>query len=278
MYYAINRIFTLRTFQTIIKNKQPKVYYDIKKSYANTQKLSNLNFIKEMYKVLSMEYRNEYFYKNTILNKLLLGKHSINTTVALTEIPIDKSKADFILINGKAVVYEIKTDLDNFERLDSQIESYYRAFDHVCIVSSETNFNKLFEMYKDTPVGIYTLTKKNTISKRLIKEPIKNRLELDHTTIFKMLKKAEYEHIIKCFYNKLPDVKPIYMYTACFELFKKLEINAVYPKVLEVMKTRYTHSKGYLDEIPYELKFIGYFLNANKLQSSRLIDFLNKEI
>ena len=59
-----------------------------------------------------------------MLNKLLLGRHSINTTTALTQIPINKSKADFILINGKAVVYEIKTELDNFEFIKNTYENY----------------------------------------------------------------------------------------------------------------------------------------------------------
>ncbi len=63
--------------------------------------------MKSLYNYLKV-YRNEYFYKNTILNKLLLGRHSINTTTALSEMPIGKSIADFILLNGKGVVDEIK--------------------------------------------------------------------------------------------------------------------------------------------------------------------------
>nr|WP_270211591.1 sce7726 family protein [Streptococcus anginosus] len=62
------------------------------------------------------------------MNKRLLGMHSINTTTALTEIPVGRAKPDFILINGKAVVYEIKTELDNFDRLENQINEYYKAF------------------------------------------------------------------------------------------------------------------------------------------------------
>lgn len=41
--------------------------------------------------------------------------------MALTELPIGDSKADFIMINGRGVVYEIKTDLDNLNRLNSQL-------------------------------------------------------------------------------------------------------------------------------------------------------------
>ena len=43
-------------------------------------------------------YRNEYFIRILLLNKLLLGVHSVNTTTALTEVAIAKSKADFVLI------------------------------------------------------------------------------------------------------------------------------------------------------------------------------------
>ena len=42
-------------------------------------------------------------------------------------------------LNGKAVVYEIKTELDNLERLESQISDYYKAFDHVAVVTCIEN-------------------------------------------------------------------------------------------------------------------------------------------
>ena len=47
-------------------------------------------------------YRNEYIYENTIINKLLLGKHSLNTTTALTQIPISKSKSGFYFDKWKS--------------------------------------------------------------------------------------------------------------------------------------------------------------------------------
>ena len=100
------------------------------------------------YSCLLYTSRNEYYYKNTLLNKLLLGIHSVNTTTALTEIPIAKSKADFVLINGKAVVYEIKTELDNFDRLENQINDYYTAFDHVAVVTCKENIQVLKDVYK----------------------------------------------------------------------------------------------------------------------------------
>ena len=60
--------------------------------------------ISEIYHFMNYEYRNEYYYKNTILNQLLIKKHDLYNTAALTELPIGDSKADFIMINGRGVV------------------------------------------------------------------------------------------------------------------------------------------------------------------------------
>ena len=129
-------------------------------------------------------YRNEYFYKNTLLNKLLLGVHSVNTTTALTEVAIAKSKADFVLINGKAVVYEIKTELDNLERLSSQVDDYYKAFDHVAVVTYEKNLQQLQKVLDsiDKPVGIYVLRKNGKLG--TVRKPQRHISDLDNISYF----------------------------------------------------------------------------------------------
>ena len=122
----LNKIFSRSTFRNCFDNGYDKTYSQVVRRYVdNGTGKQNSELISQIYNVLREGYRNEYYYKNTLLNKLLLGIHSVNTTTALTEIPIAKSKADFVLINGKAVVYEIKTELDNFDRLENQINDYY---------------------------------------------------------------------------------------------------------------------------------------------------------
>ena len=125
---VLNRFFTQNVFFNII-NANNTIYETVIQRFVNDSKnKDNGTLISEVYEFMSKSYRNEYFYQNTLLNKFLLGKHSINTTTALTQIPICKSKADFILINGKAVVYEIKTELDTFDRLNNQLRDYFKAF------------------------------------------------------------------------------------------------------------------------------------------------------
>lgn len=169
---SLNRIFTRNMLRLFIDGKENEVYSAVIRRYINnTEQKNNQQLISEIYSILKKNYRNEYFYKNTLLNKLLLGVHSVNTTTALTEVAIAKSKADFVLINGKAVVYEIKTELDNLERLNSQLEDYYKAFDHVAVVTYEKNLLQLQKIleFVDKPVGIYVLRRNGNLG--MIREP-----------------------------------------------------------------------------------------------------------
>ena len=97
----LNRLFTQNTFSELIHDSKPSVYNTVIKRYVDDpENKSNGMLLSEIYSYMSDEYRNEYFYQNTLLNKLLLGVHSVNTTTALTQIPIFRSKADFILVTS----------------------------------------------------------------------------------------------------------------------------------------------------------------------------------
>ena len=106
---VLSKFFTQYILNDLLNKKHFNLYNDIVTNYKiNFDKKTNGNIISDIYNIISKQYRNEYFYQNTIFNKLLLGVHSLKTTTALRQISIENSKADFIMINGKAIVYEIK--------------------------------------------------------------------------------------------------------------------------------------------------------------------------
>ena len=80
------------------------------------------------YQHLLKEYRYEYLYKSALLNDFVLRNYSLADTILLNEFRIGKSKADSVLANGTNKVFEIKTELDSSERLNSQVADYYKAF------------------------------------------------------------------------------------------------------------------------------------------------------
>lgn len=271
----INRFFTRNTFKEIIHDNESATYSaTIRKYIAAPEKMTNQECISEIYRYLKKCYRNEYFYKNSLLNKLLLGVHSTRTTTALTEVPIAKSKADFILINGKAIVYEIKTDLDNFDRLDGQINDYYKAFSRVTVVTSENNEKELNEKLQKSPVGVCVLTSRGDLSLR--KAPEENKESLSKTTMFKVLRKSEYEKVLIDSYGVLPNVSQFEYYRECLEMFKALPDEEAYSLFVKTIKLRGRVDMVEYSKIPYELKYLVYFSKYKKTEYEKLCDFLKE--
>ncbi|NQI34323.1 sce7726 family protein [Streptococcus suis] len=269
--YLLNKFFSRSVLNNLLKYSQDEVFKNFSRENQN-----HLDTIRENYQQLSKSYRNEYFYKNTLLNKLLLGVHSINTTTALTEIPVGRAKPDFILINGKAVVYEIKTELDNFERLDNQINEYYRAFNYVAIVTYEKNLEnakkKISEINK--PIGLYILQRNSKI-KTVIK-PEEYNLDIDRDVLFKILRKVEYENIIRKHFGTLPKVSQFDYYGTCKKLTEAIPLEQLYSDFLIELKKRNAIDKILFEEVPYELKFLVYFMNFKTKDYEDLKRFLQK--
>ncbi len=270
----LNRFFTRNTFKQVIDDGESPAYAAVIRRYiVDYSGKTNEECISEIYQYLKSEYQNEYFYKNTLLNKLLLGVHSPRTTTALTEVPIGNSKADFILINGKAIVYEIKTALDNFDRLDGQIVDYYKAFSRVVVVTSEENYKEVCQKLHNSPAGICLLTKKGTLSIR--KEPTEYCDALSKPVMFKVLRKNEYEKILIKHFGSLPDVSQFEYYRACQALFESLPIDVAYKMFTQSLKLRTKIDIVEYAKIPYELKFLIYFSNYKKSDYAKLCRFLS---
>ncbi|HEG9621182.1 TPA: sce7726 family protein, partial [Staphylococcus aureus] len=261
----INRVFSQKILHQIaIKNKSDVVdeAYDF---YIQGPK--NINVIQKMkslYNYLKKSYRNEYFYKNTMLNKLLLGRHSVNTTTALSEMPIGKSIADFILLNGKGVVYEIKTELDKLDRLDNQINDYYEVFNYVVVITNDKHLNKVMARYKDTTVGILVLTSRNTLSE--VQKPKENNSLLNSKAMYNFLRKEERKRVIAQNHMDVPTYNDFTEYDVLFDVFKEIPMTKLHNNMISELKKR-GNMKEYKDEFlaaPTEIKFLLYFAKMTK--------------
>lgn len=274
----LNRVFTRNSLRQWIDLKTENAYVSVVRRYSeNPEKRKNAELISEIYSELKMSHRNEYFYKNTLLNKLLLGVHSVNTTTALTEIPVAKSKADFVLINGKAVVYEIKTELDNFERLESQLNDYYKVFNYVAVVTYKENLQALMKKIEliQKPVGIYVLQKNGRLN--TVRKPEEYNISLDAIMMFKVLRKPEYEAILLKKYGETPNVSQFRYYTECEKMFLNIPISEAHSYVVEQLKKRNKIVKEDFIKVPYELKFLAYFMELKSEDYLRLNIFLEQQ-
>ena len=258
--YMVNKIFTMPYFDRMIsENSVPESFSKCVKRYIKTENATIGEAISEIYHFMDCEYRNEYYYKNTIFNQLLIKKHDLYNTAALTELPIGDSKADFIMINGRGVVYEIKTDLDNLLRLENQIKDYYKVFSYVYVVVGNKQLPRVKEFLKDQKVGIYELTSSGKLICR--KKAFYNKENLSYEAMFQVLRKAEFESILLKHFHKLPEVNSFQYYRECQKWLKRVNIITLQKDVMKCLKARTLMLvENKLEEkVPYELRFYAYF-------------------
>lgn len=225
-YYQINKNFTKRNIFKLLSSEEFNLDLFNKK-------------VEEDYLILSKNYRSEFFYKNTLFNKMIVGKYGLKTTSAISELMIKTSKADFIILNrNKGIVYEIKTDLDNLDRLVYQLLDYSYAFSELYVVTSEKNYYPVYKVVqKSIPTaGIIVLTNKVELSVRKKAEYYDRNL--DHETLFKLLRKQEYQAILRKKYNRLPDVQPVKYFKECLMWFKMIDILEAQTLVFAQLKNR----------------------------------------
>ncbi len=192
-------------------------------------------FFDWIYNILFKNYRNEYIYKNAIANKILLGKHSLNTSHMLTEFRVGKCKADAVVINGTSTVYEIKSDFDSFARLESQVKAYYQTFDHINVITSNTQATKLESVLPDA-VGILVLTNRYKIS--TIRESKSNKKNIKLDTLFDSLRKKEYMKVVKEYYGTVPNVPNTQVYRECKKLFCKIPPETAHDLTMKTLRER----------------------------------------
>jgi hypothetical protein len=233
--------------------------------------------LKKNYHLLKKGYRNEFFFKNTLFNKLVLGKYSLTTTAAFSEVVVKKSKADFVLINrNKGIVYEIKTDLDNLDRLVYQLEDYSNAFSLVYVVTSEKNYYPVYKVVKESnpSVGIIVLTENVNLSVR--RKAIENDSKLNHEVLFKLLRKKEYEQILLMKYGSLPNVTPVLYFKTSFQWFKAIKIKEAQSLVFNILRQRNDiYFEKILKGLPMEIRWLIYTSNFKSADLLRIYDKLN---
>lgn len=270
----LNRLFSKNTINEILENGKSTTLNRAIDYFNLPISMSKAEVFSFCYELLKKNYRNEYFYKNTLLNKTIFGVNSPNTATALAEFNIYKSKADFILLtNQKAEVFEIKTELDNLERVASQIEDYYKIFSYVSIVTSESNYYKTYQLFKGSTIGIKVLNNRNNLTIR--KEPAFSDYELDSKAMFKSLRKNEFESILQEYYGELPDVTQFQYYKESLKWFENLDIHYLQEQTVKMLKKRNKIIEtSDLFEIPMELKYLVYFSALTSRDIKKLTLFL----
>lgn len=202
---------------------------------------------------LFRKHRSEYTYKNAIANRILLGTHSLNSSFMVTEFRALDCKADCVIVNGTSHVYEIKSEFDSMARLRGQIAAYRTIFDHIHVITSETQLDAVTESV-DEDVGLMVLNNRQSIS--TVREADSLRPWTKPSAIFDSLRKSEYIQIIEKQFGEVPNVPNTKIYQACRRLFCDLSPETAHDEMVRILKERGNSNslRSFVLSVPYSLK------------------------
>ncbi|HBX38300.1 MAG TPA: hypothetical protein DEG76_13860 [Pseudohongiella sp.] len=239
-------------------------------------------FYDKLFSSFIRDYRFEYVYKNAIAEKRFLGVHNLNTAFMLTEFGAAGCKADAVIVNGTSHVYEIKTALDDFTRLDRQLSAYARVFDYITVVTEERLFAAA-EKFLPGEIGILTLADKGYQFRVRgnYRAPASNKRNIKPEAVFDSLTRQEYLSILKDEFGAclkgLPNTK---VYTEAKRLFSTLAPEVAHDHMVRVLRSRsdLLSLRAHVDSLPCSLKAAALSLRLNRAQQERFVSRLNSPV
>lgn len=224
------------------------------------------------FEILKVEgHRDEYIYRAAISQKVLMGTHSLRTASMLNEFRTGSSKADVVILNGTATVYEIKSERDSLARLANQVENYKRAFARVNVIASEVHIEGVLEKVPED-VGVVCLSKRYQIS--TVREAVDCPERICPITVFESLRVTESIEILMSMGVTVPEVPNTQRHAALRELFATLEPVALHVEMVRTLKrTRDLAPLGdFIDRLPKSLQAAALSVSVRRSDHLKLIN------
>lgn len=231
----------------------------------------------DLYSRLATEYRCEYVYKNTLVNKLLLGRYSPLTSAMLFELRCDDRIADAVLLNGTSHAFEIKTDFDSLDRLSKQLEAYRSMFEYIHVVCSQTNVGQI-EAELPGWAGIMVLTRNLSLSVR--REPISQVGQISAKAIFPTFRKPEYLAAVGQEFGDVDGLPTGEAYDVCLGRFATLPSQKAHQHMINQLKGRSAHlaKKDAVNLVPRSLMAAFFRSDLPSSRWCRLSETLNLKL
>jgi hypothetical protein len=235
------------------------------------KKLTYNDYLKYIYNILESNYANEYIIKNSFLNEWLIPEKGHDNATIFNEFRVGKSVADLVIFNGTSKVFEIKTEFDSNQRLESQIENYKKIFKEVYLIVPKSKLSTYYRFDKSVGLISYKTKQKRIFN---IERPCEANSETDYCTLMDILHSNEYKKIIKKYYGFLPEMTSFNQFEKCSSLMKKIPAEDLNQLFIEQMKTR-NISNELSVRCFRELNQLSLSLNLNKIDKQKFVKNLN---
>jgi hypothetical protein len=236
--YAISQVFGASLVKRITDEEHEQGIRSLLQHSGLYSVDENWDFVEGLsraYQYLKRYHRCEYVYKNEIVNQILLTFHKDNSATLLKEVASDSSIADIVIINGRTVAYEIKTELDNFDRLSGQLDSYESMYDCLYIVTHSGAIENISKRVKES-VGLIVLSENGKL--RTVRKAASTAHLFAPAKAVLTLRQAELVTAYEKWVGKMPKMGTALIYTFCHNWYLNLDREDAHVVFAEALKSR----------------------------------------
>ncbi len=222
-------------------------------------------------------FRDEYVYKAALTHKVLLGTHSIRSASMLTEFRVGECKADLVILNGTATVYEIKSERDKLTRLSKQIEEYKKVFSRVFVIAGEAHVDEILRM-TSKDVGVLQLSQRHQIS--TIRDGVDRPDLICPVSVFESIRVSEASQILEILGISTPEVPNTRLRAEMRMLFERINPLDVHSAMIRVLKKSRSLEplSDLVDSLPPSLQAAALSVSLKKSDHERLIKAVNTDL
>jgi hypothetical protein len=219
-------------------------------------------------------YRDEYIYRAALTHNILFGKHSLKTASILNEFRVGDCKADLVILNGTATVYEIKSERDSLSRLQRQIAAYRTVFAKVYVIAADEHVDAVVAAVPPS-IGVLRLDHRQYIA--TIREAEDHTASTSPAAIFDAIRTTEARMILESHGMKTLTVPNTLLSATLRQLFVELDPLAAHEGMVRVLKkTRnLLPLSNLVAQLPPSLQAAALSVPIRKLDHARLVAAVN---
>lgn len=273
---ALSRLFSSAVFQELARKGRSPLFARL---VEQTNSLLNTGMLRTVGDVFDAAFavmkidglRDEYIYRSALTTRILMGKHSLRTASILHEFRAGACKADLVILNGTATVYEIKSERDSLTRLANQVENYKKVFATVNVIASESHVQGV-RATVPADIGILCLSSRYQIS--VVQDAVDEPHRICPLSVFESLRAAEAEAILRDLGVDVPNVPNTLRHATMRAIFTELKPVEVHRSMVVTLKrTRNLEPlSGLVDKLPEALCAAALSTPVRRVDHQRLIE------
>ncbi len=222
---------------------------------------------------LSRNYRNDLVYRKAVLGQMIPWSDGI----LLPEFRIGHSIVDFLAVTDSLHAVEIKSDLDNISRLDSQLHDYRKIAPLVSVMASERVVNRVLATPKFQTVGLHWLDANGRVE--TVRDARYSPEFLNSEVLMRSLRRTEYLRVLSALDSAVPELPNTRVFSYALAASRKLDPLVFHNAVAEQLRGRKPRAgRSLIARLPEPVRPAVLKLDPTRQQIYSLQDWLNQEV